>query len=497
MFSFFKKKKDEPPKPSASEQAAASRANSVPKELVEIASSPEELPQPPPLTPKAPDSAYAPRQNAPIGVDPKALARAAVAKIDAIESEMSLDFVGRKGQTASAPKVEGGPKVLGGMPAGALKPVEQKKIARGEYSPQHAAPALDSPTALLLGDTALSDAIELAEGTTAPAVEEAAVLYANRLPDAAADVLKSAIAEQSLGRSEFSAYQMLFDLLHMQGNKYEYEKYALDFVVKFEQSAPAWTERVVKQVVAPVSNAPVVIFKDALDASIVPQLERIKQLAAKHSKLKLEFSSIKTADVVGCELMMRVLTAFSRASHELDMTGTDALISAVRQVVEVGRRDASPAAWLLLMELYRIVDRQQLFEDIAVDYCVTYEVSPPSWEPAPRNMRVADVPSLTANTAIEGGLPDEIPLQGEVTGNGEALIKTIEHAFRTRSSVTLNCKNLDRVEFGAAGSLVQPLTQWNVTGKHVDFRNLNHLVAGLFVTLGLHQIAGVERRKGA
>ncbi|HET7774337.1 MAG TPA: hypothetical protein VFK82_10970, partial [Burkholderiaceae bacterium] len=73
-----------------------SRPNGVvPKELLDIAEAPMELPEPPPLSPKAPESAFAARQNAPIGVDPKALARAAVAKIDAIESEMSLDFVGK------------------------------------------------------------------------------------------------------------------------------------------------------------------------------------------------------------------------------------------------------------------------------------------------------------------------------------------------------------------------------------------------------------------
>jgi anti-anti-sigma regulatory factor len=509
IFSLFKKKDrdrgdvgaaDALDEPSLGAGTTSRPNGVVPKELLDIAEAPMELPEPPPLTPKAPESAFAQRQNAPIGVDPKALARAAVAKIDAIESEMSLDFVGKKSSVGTKFQDTGGPKVVGGLPASALKPVERKSISRGEYAQAGVGnPELDSPTALLLGDTALGDAMEIAEGVTAPAVEEAAVLYANHLPDAAIDVLRTAIAEGSLGRSEFSAYQMLFDLLGMQGMREEYEKHALDFVVKFEQSAPTWTERAQTPATpAQTSSAPMVAFKDALDASIVPQLERIKQLAAKHTRLRLDFRGLKSADVVGCELLMRVFTAFSRASHEMELIGTDALINAVQSLIETGRRDASPAAWLMMLELYRITDRKQQFEDLAVDYCVTYEVSPPSWEPPPKNMRSADNPQASASPAqIEGGMPDEIVVIGEIKGNGEVLLKLIEDAMKTRKQVVLNCRKLDRVEFGAAGALLIPLTNWSRDGRHIVFRGVNNLVAGLFVTLGIHQIAGVERRKNA
>ena len=226
IFSFFKKNPPKETEASISVKGPSSNpALPSSKELADIAAWPEDLTQPLPTSPRSPDSAFAARQNAPIGVDPKALARAAVAKIDAIESEMSLDFVGRKGASVLAPKVEGGQKILGGLPAEALRPVEKKSSTRAEYPSD--APDWDTPTKTLLGDSVLSSAIGITEGTTAPAVEEAAVLYANQLIGPATEVLKTAIAEESLGRSEYNAYQMLFDLLHLQGAKDDYEKYAL------------------------------------------------------------------------------------------------------------------------------------------------------------------------------------------------------------------------------------------------------------------------------
>jgi ABC-type transporter Mla MlaB component len=481
--------------PAAPTAGALSTAGTsgMPKEFADIADIHTELPQLP-IDSRAqhPEAAFAPRMNAPMSVDPKALARAAVAKIDAIESEMVEKYTGRKSANVVAAKVEGGPKVVGGLPQDALKPVQRSK--RANATPQH---DLDNPTDMLLGDSSLRDAVEVSSSTTAPAIEEASVLYANGQTEASTAVILAAIREASLGRSEFSGYRMLFDLLHLQGKKEEHDKHALDFVVKFEQSPPAWTERVAPRAAnVALGNMPSVVFKAALDASIVPQLERIKQLAAKHTALRLDFTQTKTADVVGCELLMRVLTAFGKAQHQMHMTGTDKLFAAVSQLVEVGRKDPSHAAWLLMLELHRISNKQEEFENLAIDFCVTYELSPPSWEPAPKNIRAADAETAGGvDGLLDNLLPDEVVLSGEIKGLGETLITQIDAALATRSAVTVNCKALERIEFGAAGNLLANLSRWTGQGKAVDFKHLNHLVAGLFVTLGIHQMAGVERRK--
>ena len=45
---------------------------------------------------------------------------------------------------------------------------------------------------------------------------------------------------------------------------------------------------------------------------------------------------------------------------------------------------------------------QQAFDDLSIDYCVTYEVSPPSWEPMPPNGRIAA--AIRRRQASEGGV---------------------------------------------------------------------------------------------
>ena len=46
---------------------------------------------------------------------------------------------------------------------------------------------------------------------------------------------------------------------------------------------------------------------------------------------------------------------------------------------KTGVRDADPAFWQLRLDALRMTNRPDQFDEAAIDYCVTYEVSPPSW----------------------------------------------------------------------------------------------------------------------
>ena len=52
----------------------------------------------------------------------------------------------------------------------------------------------------------------------------------------------------------------------------------------------------------------------------------------------------------------------------------------LQEAAPTGVRDADPAYWLLRLDALRMANRPDQFDEAAIDYCVTYEVSPPSWE---------------------------------------------------------------------------------------------------------------------
>jgi ABC-type transporter Mla MlaB component len=196
-----------------------------------------------------------------------------------------------------------------------------------------------------------------------------------------------------------------------------------------------------------------------------------------------------------------VLAAFQKSSHEVVIEGAEHLAERLLASLEVGRRDASNASWMLLLEMYRILGRQAAFEETSIDYCVTYEVSPPSWEPPSAKFRVGSnsgVPVEQAPSEVEPPSnvnADSISLSGDLLGKAEAdLQRLIQYAAQHRK-VIVDCKALRRVDFTAAGVLLNWAVGAQAANKTVELRQVSNLIAALLVVMGLDEIAQIERRK--
>ncbi|MDP0995130.1 hypothetical protein, partial [Klebsiella pneumoniae] len=84
--------------------------------------------------------------------------------------------------------------------------------------------------------------------------------------------------------------------------------------------------------------------------------------------------------------------------------GGDRFLSQLKELTPVGERDTDPALWMLRLEALRLVNRPDQFDEAAIDYCVTYEVSPPSWERAKCRVRVSGN-SLSTNSPATSSMP--------------------------------------------------------------------------------------------
>ena len=244
-----------------------------------------------------------------------------------------------------------------------------------------------------------------------------------------------------------------------------------------------------------------IVFKGALDARIVPQLEKLKHLAQRNPVLHLEFDQVTSVDAAGADLILRVFAAFQKSNHEVAIRGASLLTERLQAAIEVGRRDPSNAVWMLLLEIYRILGRQAAFEETSIDYCVTYEVSPPSWEPAQPKYRVEDEAVAAPPVEVpqpdgDAGLPpDTIALSGEMLGRSEADLQRLTAFATDHARIVIDCARLVRVDFTAAGLLLNWAVGMRGARKEVEFVNVGHLVAALFVVMGLHEVVPVIRRK--
>jgi anti-anti-sigma regulatory factor len=139
----------------------------------------------------------------------------------------------------------------------------------------------------------------------------------------------------------------------------------------------------------------------------------------------------------------------------------------------------------MLLEIYQSQGLQERFEDLAVHYAVTFEISPPSWE----EQRVAPPPpAAPALAADDASAPEAYLAQGDIKASRFADLATF---IEVHNPVLIDCSRLARIDFISAGALLNVLSSAQRSGKHIIFRHPNHLVAELFAVVGLKAIADI------
>jgi len=437
----------------------------------------------------------------PIGrpADPREVARATAAKIDEIELQMIVrSGVDSRvdGRTARPGATQASPAGTTHTPTTPVSPTAEPGRA--------AAPSAIAPLGLN-SVSVVTDmhSMEIGGANLPPAFEEAAVLYSNGQTDAAESVLQQAILEPLAGNFARQSWSMLFDLHHLTGNRVAFDSLAIDFSRRFETSPPTWDDTVAGAAVAASPNAPgsaaAVALPAVLDAQAARQLDQAKRFSQRNRPITLDLSPVRSVDPDGASLLYQTLTGFAKTKSELTVAGADALLAVVSRTTENGRRDDSDACWLLQLELLRVLGRESIFEDLSIDYCVTYEVSPPPWEPMPasiclagskKSVKEAPVAALTYQVGADAFL-----LLGSIEGRSQATLAALRSYAADRAEIHVDCRALRRLDFVAAGELLNEVVALRTGGKYLVFKDLNQLVAALLSVMGIPDLAEVRLRR--
>ncbi len=417
----------------------------------------------------------------------RSLALETAAKIDLIESEMARDFLRPRvtGDGEPAANSELRPATTVGGAVAPAAPARGPIVAAAHRHPED---PYDPGTDVLSGRV---DAVELVAPGAGSPLDEAAILFANRHDAEAENSLRAALSADRTGPATERGWLMLFEFLQQRGDRHGFEALATQFSLRFEHSAPCWHDYQALEPLAAAQRAsgPVVALPAVVGAGIVGPLEQLKALATRHSALTLDATATRSVDAVGAELLLRVCQAFRRASHELVLLGAEQLLVALRGSVLPGRRDASDACWMLLLEVLRLLDRQVEYDEVGIEYCITYEVSPPSWEPAPPNIHVG--PARPA-PAVEA---DPLAWRGEIEGDGLPVFNRLLEAARERRSLRVECRQLRRMTLPAATALLGHAIRLQQNGVRIELRDVNTLVGALLGLMGVDTVLDVHLRR--
>jgi hypothetical protein len=197
--------------------------------------------------------------------------------------------------------------------------------------------------------------------------------------------------------------------------------------------------------------------------------------------------------------------------------GGDQLLAVLQELAPTGVRDVDPVYWMLRLEALRLAHRPDQFDEVAIDYCVTFEVSPPSWENArckaqlagsganagtrPLSMSVVGEPVTSFLDAAEEEEAAPAPVQmtsvelsGQLSGDiSPILVKLADRAGDSRV-IRISCALLMRVDFVAAGDLLNWVSARHAEGREIVFQETHRLVALMFGAMGINESARVQLR---
>ncbi len=374
-------------------------------------------------------------------------------------------------------------------------------------------------------------AIEVDEIAHDPELEEASIRFANGDDQGAEagllDALASNDAAGALRSEQVEAWLTLFDLYRATGQLARFDVAAIDFANQFQRSAPQWfsmpemfSELAGAQPVAPTTQSAHWTCPPLLNLKSVGLLGDVAGRTA--PPWRLDWTRLTTVDAEALPVLAGLLGDWAGQAVEIRMTGTDSLIANLEARTPSGDRTVEPQWWHTRMALLRCLDAMDDFEMTALNYCVTYEVSPPSWEnPRCRCMALragggdaagpASIISTLDELSTGGGEsqladfrptgfesimlpPLVVELSGSIAGDITANLEKLTRRFGGSDVLTISCVKLIRVDFAAAGTLLNWVTSHQAEGRQVQFLDVHRLIAGFFNVIGISEVARVAVR---
>lgn len=330
--------------------------------------------------------------------------------------------------------------------------------------------------------------VEEGAGEMPAAAEEAAILYANGDCDEAMGVLDSALDATAAPEARLTLWGMLLDLLRLTGDKERFESLSLVYATEFERSPPAWQDLSTQGGRGGVAKVQTVNLSGLLNNQAAAQFAQLIQIGMRTGALRIDLTRLRGVEGAGADLLLRAVRGLRKAGVKLSLIGASHLAGVLSALVVPGKAE-SKQVWLLLLEILQFTDQHERFEELAVDYAMTFEESPPSWEPP-----AVEADSPVGSEPLETAMSDVYRLDGEVVGPNTEVLRKITSFAGTRTMVELDCRHLRRMDFVSAGTLFNVVSQLHGQGRLVVLKGVNSMVGALMQVMGIHQVARIEAR---
>ena len=318
-------------------------------------------------------------------------------------------------------------------------------------------------------------------------LENAALLFANGQDADAREALEQGVANDPETRLSPLAWLALFDLLQRAGDRAAFDQLAMQFVLQFERSAPSWEEPA-KRTPEAQGGGGYIAVTGRLSQGSAQQLEGLKRALEKGvPRARLDLASVIGFDDAGARLLASELARARSQRMQLALQRPDKLRDALEEAVAKGR-EGGEGAWLLSLELMQWAHDQAAFDERALEFAVTFELSPPSWEPPPDSARRAAQEEATRPASLDspaGGERDVVVFDGVLAGPTPPALARLADVASRHSSTEIDMHGVERIDFVCAGALLNAIGRIESQGKAVQIEGASPIVRALLLLIGI------------
>ena len=353
-----------------------------------------------------------------------------------------------------------------------------------------------------------------------PDLDEAVIAFANADFDGCEQSITRLTAAGGSRIQHAETWLVLFDLYRAIGQQMRFESLALDYAQQFGWSAPQWYSmpKLVAEAAGeerPTGNSKRIDGQIGWVCPAYIDTDAVASLRAQTLQMPMpwvfDWSALRAVDPEACAGLSALFRNWITQPIDMRWLAGERLFVALTEASPTGLRDVDPLYWHLRMEALRMTNRPDQFDETAIDYCVTYEVSPPSWESARCKVRVSAVGQSTNAPAgsvtseisahfVESHLIDEsghsqtagVELSGQLVGDIGEVLKRVDAQLGAAAFVNVSCTRLIRVDFIAAGDLLNWVLARRSENRSVSFTDAHRLVALFFGAMGIHEHAKVK-----
>lgn len=377
----------------------------------------------------------------------------------------------------------------------------EKQIASGSTGASLSTPKLGEDAKSSLNEYASKDkspAITVA--SNASFAEVIATIFSEGEVNDATEKLKEYI-NQNKGAVDKRFWYMLMDAHQVSNNRPAFEKVALAFANLFGASPPSWQsdEDEDDDKKGMMAGKNIMILEAQLKADQGDKFKEFLKAAKEEKFCRINVSQCKfeQSELPALLQLHKLFVDLRKAKVMSVLMGDNTIINFCKNYINPPenaklREDfllQESFFWLIYLEILQWKGKAEEFENLAFEYAVKFEISPPGWDS--NGVMLFEKANDDVDTENQKPLLDKVLTYSNI----QSLLDIIQNDFKDSTKSEIELAHVERIDFASAGSITHFIMELWSQPEHADkqviFKHPNEMILTLLEMVGVTEFVTI------